>query len=192
MQINIKHLLFVGAAAYGLFASSAQGCRLGTPSKHTATAMAANPATTVNPANSASDDDDKGRGHNPSIVGLWLTQSIGPGGGLGFDSFYADGNELLVDQSDPRTDNVCNGVWEKTGPLTYTVNHPSWYYDTNGNLLAIVVLIDTITLDRNGNSFTGSYTATAYDPSDPTLTTILGQDSGTLKGTRITANSHPL
>jgi hypothetical protein len=195
MHINIKHLFMAVAAGYGLFASSAQACKLSVPLKQNATPMAVIPAApAANPANSASDDnDDRRHPHNPAIVGMWLSEFIGQEGtDLAFDSFYADGNELLVDQSDPRTDNVCTGVWEQTGPRTYTVNHPSWDFDTNGNLVAIVVFIETITLDRKGNSFTGTETITAYDPSDLTLTTILGQSSGTLKGTRITANSQPL
>jgi hypothetical protein len=108
---------------------------------------------------------------------------------VGFETIYADGNELLIDNSAPATDNVCSGVWERTGPRTYTINHPSWDFDLAGNLTGIVVLTETITVDARGNKYTGSGTVTVYDP---TLSTILYQVSGTLTGTRITVRSKPL
>jgi hypothetical protein len=192
MQINIKHFVFFATISLALIAPSAQGCKLGIPSK-LAGANRATPAASIDLANTLPADDDKTPPQGAKIVGMWLAEFIAPEGtDLGFDSFYADGNELLVDQSDPRTDNVCTGVWEETGPLTYKLNHPSWDFDTNGNLVALVVFSETITLDRTGNRYTGTYSVTAYDPSDPTLTTILGQGGGTLKGTRITAHSKPL
>lgn len=136
-------------------------------------------------------DPDRAPAHLPTAVGLWQATFNGDDGTqfVGFETIYADGNELLIDNSAPATDNVCSGVWEQTGPRSYLINHPSWDFDTSGNLINIVVLTDTLTVDPRGNKYTGSETVTVYDP---TLTTIEYQVSGTITGTRISARSKPL
>ena len=83
---------------------------------------------------------------------------------MGFETNYGDGNELLIDKGAPARDNICSGVWEQLGARTYLINHPSWDFDTSGNLIGIVVLTDSITLDTNGNRYTGTGTVTVYDP----------------------------
>ncbi|MBV9158555.1 MAG: hypothetical protein JO097_20015 [Acidobacteriaceae bacterium] len=136
-------------------------------------------------------DADHERPHEATAVGLWESTFTGEDGStyVGFESIYADGNELLIDNSAPATDNVCSGVWEQTGFRTYTINHPSWDFDTSGNLIGIVVITETITVEARGNKYTGNGTVTVYDP---TLTTIVYQVSGTLTATRITVRSNPL
>jgi hypothetical protein len=108
---------------------------------------------------------------------------------VGFETIYADGNELLIDNSAPATDNVCSGAWEQTGPRTFTINHPSWDFDASGNLISIVVLLETITVDPHGNKYTGTEMVTVYDPS---LSTIVYQVAATVTATRITVRSKPL
>jgi hypothetical protein len=100
-----------------------------------------------------------------SFVGLWDTKLIVDGQVIdeGFDAFHSDGTEILVDQSNPITDNVCLGVWEQTGPLTIKLKHPSWYFDTNGNLLGVVIIHETLTLNPDCDAYHGASTEDVYD-----------------------------
>lgn len=184
MRPHMQHLLLAIACVCTIGIRSAQACDLAKRTTHaSSTAMAVLPSLVSDP--------DNAPGHDPTAVGLWQSTFNGTDGSqfLGFETIYADGNELLIDNSAPATDNVCSGVWEQTGPRTYLINHPSWDFDTSGNLISIVVLTDTITVDPRGNKYSGTETVTVYDP---TLTTILYQVSGTVTATRITARSKPL
>jgi hypothetical protein len=101
-----------------------------------------------------------------AFVGLWDAKLYYQGqlvdGGEGFDSFHSDGTEILVDQSNPITDNVCLGIWEQSGPSTIKLKHPSWYFDTNGNLLGTVIIYETLTLDCE-DSYHGTSSEDVYD-----------------------------
>ena len=149
------------------------------------------PSTATALLSKSADHVDNAPPHEATAVGLWQSTFTGTDEStfVGFETIYADGNELLIGNNAPATDNVCAGVWEQTGPRTYTINHPSWDFDTSGNLIGIVVLIETITVDTRGNQYAGNGTVTVYDPN---LSTIIYQVSGTLTATRITARSKPL
>ena len=184
MRIQMKHGLLAIAVVCAMRGSSAQACNLAMKMAHTPSTATAAVSQAVNTA-------DNLPPHDPTAVGLWQSTFAGTDGStyVGFETIYADGNELLVDNSAPATDNVCSGVWEQTGPRTYKINHPSWDFDLSGNLIGVVVLTDTITIDANGNRYKGTATVTVYDP---TVSTIVYQVSGSLIGARITAESKPL
>ena len=184
MRLQIKQALFAAVLVCAVGASSAQACNLGMKMLHTPGAAMVALSKSVNVA-------DEAPPHQATAVGLWESTFTGQDGStyVGFESIYADGNELLIDNSAPATDNVCSGVWEQTGPRTYTINHPSWDFDASGNLIGIVVLTETIVVDPKGNKYTGTGTVTVYDPS---LSTIVYQVSGTLTAARITTRSKPL
>jgi hypothetical protein len=118
-----------------------------------------------------------------SIVGLWNLKFIYKGDvvDVAFDAWHSDGTEVLNDYTDPVEGNVCLGVWEQTGPSTYKLKHPSWYFDEKGVLQGTVVIYETVTLSNDGNSFSGSYTDDIYDVNN----NLLEQLSGPLKATRI-------
>lgn len=120
-----------------------------------------------------------------SIVGLWNLQFFYQGQvvDVAFDAWHSDGTEVLNDFTDPIEGNVCLGVWEQTGPSTYKLKHPSWYFDTNGILQGTVVIHETVTVSRDGNSFSGKYTDDVYDTSG----NLLEEYSGKLSATRIKA-----
>ncbi len=184
MRFQLKQIWLAAAVVCAFAATSAQACKLGLAGKQPAALAVRMPMTLVG-------DPDKMPPHEPTVVGLWNSEFLGADGSdfKGFDSFYIDGNELLIDNSAPATDNVCSGVWERTGSRTYVVNHPSWDFDLSGNLIGIVVISETVTVDENGNKFKGSGSVTVYDP---TLSTIEYQTTGTFTGTRIVARSNPL
>jgi hypothetical protein len=185
MRLRIRQFCFAIACICAVGVRLAQACDRG----KLIMAHASMTAGTALPKLVA--DSDREPDHLPTAVGLWQSTFNGNDGSqfVGFETIYADGNELLIDNSAPATDNVCSGVWEQTGPRSYLINHPSWDFDTSGNLTNVVVLTDTITVDQRGNKFTGSETVTVYDP---TLTTIVYQVSGTVTGTRINPRSKPL
>jgi hypothetical protein len=120
----------------------------------------------------------------PTLAGLWMKTYTQDGQvvDMGFDTFNADGNEMIVDISPPVSDNVCNGVWTQTGTFTYSLYHISWTFDLNGNLTGTAVFKETYTLSRDGNSFTGSGNAQLFDNDGK-----LVQDFGTaqISATRI-------
>ena len=103
----------------------------------------------------------------PSIVGMWMTTFTAGGEVLdaGFDVWHSDGTQILNDYPPPATGNVCIGIWQQTGPLTYQLNHPSWAYDpdTNTNVVGITYILEKITLDPSGEKFTGTASLEGYD-----------------------------
>ena len=123
---------------------------------------------------------------HPSIVGLWnLTVYSGTDVvDVAFDAWTSDGLEVLNDFTDPIEGNVCLGVYEQTGPRTYKLKHPSWYFDTAGTLQGTVVINEVVHLSKDGNSFTGTYADDIYDVNGVFQVEL----TGTLSATRITPN----
>ncbi len=119
----------------------------------------------------------------PTPVGLWHTVYLSGGVVVdqGFETYHADGTEMIVDLSPPATDNVCSGAWIQTGPATFTLNHPSWVFDPDGNLIGTAVIRDVITVSRDNNAFTGTETVDVYD----TNGNLADHFDNTVKGTRI-------
>jgi len=119
----------------------------------------------------------------PSIVGLWNV-TFSSGGevvDVAFDAWHSDGTEILNDFTDPIEGNVCLGVWEQSGPLTYKLKHPSWSFDMNGTLLGTVVIHEVVRLSPDGNSYTGNYKYDIYDTSGA----FQEEFTGTIYATRI-------
>lgn len=124
---------------------------------------------------------------NPvSIVGMWkaVFQSEGVVADVAFESWFADGNELLIDALAPATDNVCSGTWVQTGDGKYELNHPSWDFDLNGNLLGIVSIRETVELSPDGNSYSGTSTVDCIDTSGNHVC----HEAGSVTASRISAN----
>ena len=129
-------------------------------------------------------------GAEPSIVGLWNTSFLA-GGQLvdeGFDMWTSDGLEVLNDFPPPLSGNVCVGVWSRTAPFTYQLNHPSWLFDPSGqNLAGTAFIREKVTLDACGNSFSGKATLDLYDLTGK-LTMHLDAD---VQSVRITSDEDP-
>ncbi len=122
------------------------------------------------------------------ITGLWDLQFISGDQVVdeGFDQYHSDGTEILNDTPPPAAGNVCLGVWAKTGGNTLKLKHPSWIYDpTNTFVIGTATILEQITLDDDGNSFTGTFAVQLRDLSGNSL----GPDlTGQLQATRITAD----
>jgi len=121
-----------------------------------------------------------------SIVGLWKINFLSGGAivDVAFDAWHSDGTEVLNDYTDPIESNVCLGVWQQTGTRAYKLKHPSWYFDTNGNLLGTVIIHESVSLSADGNSFSGPAVEDVYDTSGNLLDVLTAQ----VMATRITAN----
>jgi hypothetical protein len=121
-----------------------------------------------------------------SITGFWSVTfyTNGKVWDLGYDQFSSDGNELMVDIVPPSLGNVCVGVWKRIGDRIYKIVHKAWDFDANGQLIGKGELLETITVDADGNSYHGSFVGRDYD----LLGNQVDETKGELKADRITVN----
>ena len=123
-----------------------------------------------------------------SIVGLWKVTFTAGGTMIdwGYAQWHSDGTEIMNSGGRaPATQNFCLGVWEKTGPSTYKLNHVALSYDAaSGALNATVSIRELVTVDHTGNNYQGTFTIDAFDPSKNPV----GHVEGDITGERITAD----
>jgi hypothetical protein len=111
------------------------------------------------PASSATSESGSAR---TSIVGLWHVR-FSSGGQLtdqGIDAWHSDGIEVLNDTNPPH---FCLGVWERTGPRSYKLNHVFWSFDSSDKLIGSGVIKETVVVDRGGQTLSGSFTVDRFD-----------------------------
>jgi len=130
----------------------------------------------------------------PAIVGFWHVKFISKGTtgipdgtvvDMGFSQWHSDGTEILNSSRPPATSNFCLGVWEKTGPFTYKLNHFALSSDLNGNLIGPANIREDVTLAVHGANYTGTFSIDQYDTSGNLLVHIIGE----VKATRITVDT---
>lgn len=132
-----------------------------------------------------------------SIVGFWKFTFTAKGNGpygppdgapidAGYVTWHSDGTELTNSSRPPASSSFCMGVWKQTGHATYKLNHYalSWTPD-GGTFVGPANIREEITVDRRGNTYTGTFTIDQYDQTE---TTVLAHIAGTVTGTRITAD----
>jgi hypothetical protein len=129
------------------------------------------------------------RYREPSIVGFWhFKMSVGVNvidGGT--QQWHSDGNEVLNSGGrSPLIGNVCFGVWKQVGERHYKLNHRGIGYDAAGSAVnGVDSIIFDVTLSRDGNSYSGTFTIFAFDPDGNSLGSPV---RGTATGTRITVD----
>lgn len=145
------------------------------------------------------DDDDR---DEASIVGMWhvvfTAQSMNnqPIPDTVIDNsivvWHPDGTEIMNSSRPAQDGNFCLGVWERTGKRTYYLNHIPWQGNdpTNapggiGNPQGGAQITEKITLSPDGNSYSGSFTLTSYDPSGNVEVSFTGM----LSAKRITTHT---
>ncbi|MGA8763331.1 MAG: hypothetical protein WB562_10745 [Candidatus Sulfotelmatobacter sp.] len=123
------------------------------------------------------------KSNRTSMVGLWYIQFTIDGSVIqdAYQLWNAGGTEVHNPNVDPRTGNVCLGVWKHDGHGTYKLAHRVWNYDTNGNFLGTINLSEKVTLGTGGDSHCGSFTLDFYDPSGNFQMEL----AGTVTGQRI-------
>jgi hypothetical protein len=169
------------------------GCGLYTPLPHPASwqPQIASPRLVL-----AAFDDEAGAPHGPSIVGTWKEHWISEGStgipdgtevDAGYASWHSDGTEINVSgMRAPLTGDVCLGVWIKTGPRTYQLNHFGISYDPTGAILVGPARIQQwLTLDPNWNATSGKFTIDQYDEAG----NLLAHVQGKVIGTRVTIDT---
>jgi hypothetical protein len=147
-----------------------------------------------------------------SVVGFWHVKFFSDGvtfgvpGGLpvgaevdaGYSQWHSDGTEIMNSgHFAPNQSNFCLGVWERTGPRQYKLNHFATFWDPTkgtvgptgpeGELVGPANIRETITLAPNGETFAGTFTIDQYDEH-------LNLDEhlqGKITGTRITVSTPP-
>ena len=130
-----------------------------------------------------------GQGADPSIVGMWHVFLVSGGQPFdeGFEQWHSDGTEIFNDIAPPQAANgsgaVCLGVYEKSGPGTYKLNHIGWLFDANANLAGMAVLTETATMDMGGNTYHGTFDFKVYDLSQ----NLVFEAKGTISATRVKA-----
>jgi hypothetical protein len=148
------------------------------------------------------DDDNRDR---PSIVGMWhviFTAHTINGTAIPPDSYPMIDNALVVFHSDqteimesarPAQDgNFCMGVWEKTGARSYYLNHLPWLGNDTanapggiGNPTAGAQIIERLTVNEEGNKYSGSFSLVAYNLDGSKAITF----TGVVVATRITPST---
>ena len=141
---------------------------------------------------------------SPSIVGMWhvvftahtMNGDAIPDPGAVIDNsvvvWHRDGTEIMNSSRPAQDGNFCLGVWEQTGRLSYFLNHIPWQgNDPSGGPGAIgnpqggAQILEKVTLSPDGNSYSGTFTLTAYDTSGNVEVWF----AGTLSATRITTRT---
>ena len=163
-----------GAAAVGLFytPAAAAGCawpdalgRSGAPRSRPQAGLGEyRPALFL----LAEDQDGAGAG----IVGLWHVKLVSQGSQYipdntpiddAYVQWHSDGTELMNSSRPPVTGSFCMGVWERTGPSTYHLNHVAISWNPDSTFQGPASIQEDVKLSRNGNTYTGSFTIVQYD-----------------------------
>jgi hypothetical protein len=163
--MRVLHLKFARFFAYmvlavGLSASAFASCG------DSLSAMIAG-ATSVQSQSRAIQPDAKSpQDHHSNIIGLWHIQFTVGDQTIqeAYQLWNAGGTEIHNPNVDPRTGNVCLGVW-KHSKGGFNLAHRVWQYDANGNFLGTINLSENVALTSDGNTHTGSFTLDFYDPS---------------------------
>lgn len=181
MNLRIILGLALGAAFAGnVWAGCTPGSRAGLVLPLQSRALAAS-------ISAAGSNPDQG---NASIIGLWDVQFFSQGALFdeGYDQFHSDGTEIMNDIPNPAFGNVCLGIFVQSGPREYSLHHVYWNFDTSGTIAGRGVWDSTLTLDKSGSSYTGTWTMKNFDLGGNLITSgPLAPVSGTLQATRIVA-----
>ncbi len=126
----------------------------------------------------------------------------------GYSVWHADGSEIMNSGRPAGDTNFCLGTWARTGARTYTLNHYtlSWFqsvsatpdpgvpplpglYSVNNYFAGPGNISETITLAKDGKSFSGTFTITQYDTSGNVVPGF--PIAGDVSATRLTIHSPP-
>ena len=106
----------------------------------------------------------------------------------GFTTWHADGTELMNSGRAPMTQSFCMGVWMRTGPRTYRLNHWAMSWDPTGKTyIGPTNIRENVRLDRDESGFSGTFTLVQYAQDGRTR---LGGATGIVEATRVTADGN--
>lgn len=142
----------------------------------------------------ASAGAERSRVAEEPIVGLWKVRLVSEGNAgvpdgtlldAGYAQWHSDGTELMNSSRPPATGSFCMGTWAKTGPSKYKLNHFAISWKPDGTIQGPARLRETITVSRDGASFTGTFTIDQYDQHG----TLQSHVAGRIEGKRITVTT---
>lgn len=128
------------------------------------------------------------------IVGFWKVKFVShgnpgiPDGAVidnAFVQWHSDGTEIMNSSRPPATSNFCLGVWQKSGPSSYELNHFALSSDLSGNFVGPAQIREDITLNHKATQYEGTFTIDQYDVSGNLLVHIVGR----VTATRITVDT---
>jgi hypothetical protein len=174
--LNIIKLVVCVVLAVGLSSSALASCGDSLSAMATGAAAVHSQSRSIQP-NSGSTQDD---GANSRIVGLWHIQfTVGDQTiSEAYQLWNAGGTEVHNPNVDPRSGNVCLGVWKHAPHGAFKLTHRVWSYDTNGNFMGTIHLSETVTLSHDGNAHSGSFTLDFFDPSGNFQFEVAGDVTG--------------
>jgi hypothetical protein len=112
--------------------------------------------------------------------------------------WHADGTEIMNSGRPAGDGNFCLGTWAQTGARTYSLNHfmLPWVQSVDANGVDIdntfvgpASIQETVTLSKDGGSYTGSFVLTQYDTNYNIILPGGIPIKGTVTGTRKTIDS---
>ena len=120
---------------------------------------------------------------NDPITGLWRIQLLSGTDVIdqATSQWHADGTEIMNSSRNPETQSFCLGVWQNIGGSTYKLNHYAISWDQGFSTttpLGLANIRETVTLAKDGKSFSGTFILNQYDESGNTLATITGTVAG--------------
>jgi hypothetical protein len=121
-----------------------------------------------------------GNAGKSSMVGLWHIQFTVGDQTIqeAYQLWNAGGTEIHNPNVDPRSGNVCLGVWKHAAHGAYKLAHRVWSYDTNGNFMGTIHLSETVTVGEGGQTHSGSFTLDFYDPDGNFIMEVTGNVTG--------------
>lgn len=151
-------------------------------------ASAKMPETSVGPCAEADQSFESG------IVGFWSVKFVAfgttgiPDGTVIDDAYvvwHSDGTEIMNSARPPLTSSFCMGVWKQTSQRRFKLNHFAKSWDPSGTTFVGPANIrEEVVLDRDGDSYRGTFTIDQYD----TNGNVLAHLAGKVIGTRITVD----
>lgn len=123
-----------------------------------------------------------------SIVGLWRVDFLlGNGPDIYdqmFQQYHEGGTETSLSNGlPPVLGNVCLGIWKATGPRTIAVKHVAWNWTADGILAGTFELDVDVTIEPDGRTFAGSWSAKNFDREGHHLPDL--DAAGIVRGARI-------
>jgi hypothetical protein len=160
------------ALLLGLNASAFASCGDSMAAMAAAAAAIHNQASPIQPSSPLTQDS----GVNPSIIGFWHIRFVVGDQTIqeAYQIWNTGGTEVHNPNVDPRTGNVCLGVWTAVSPRGYKLTHRVWWYDAGGNFQGTIHLSETVALGDMGNSHGGSFKLDFYDPNNNFLFEVTG------------------
>jgi hypothetical protein len=138
----------------------------------------------------SADGDDWGHDdHEADIVGFWHVKFVSKGSegipdgaeiDAGYSQWHSDGTEIMNSGGrSPLTGDFCLGVWKKVGERKYKLNHFAAAWDATGtSLIGPAQIKEEVTVDKDGKSFSGTFTIDQFDESGNSLAHVQGDITG--------------